>query len=310
MKHLYIIGNGFDIHHKINSRYSDFKNWLSTTESPVLCTIEEVFGDIDSDWWNDFESNLASVETLRIAIEEANQHYPDISSEEFRDADWYEAEFAVEQRLEDAYNEIREAFQLWVLQLSEGNKTRKININIEDSIFMSFNYSGTLENLYGIPNDNILYIHGKAATNDTLIIGHGVSLDELENRIKVDEPSNNDDNGDSYDYVVEQAKEAAIIGVHNQRKNIDEIINNNQDWFLTLTDVTHIHIYGHSLADVDMPYFKKIISSVKKNEVKFEFSDYRGENKLKIESFMQAEGISSDNYTIVELDSLLINSDA
>lgn len=153
MKHLYIIGNGFDIHHKINSRYSDFKNWLSTTESPVLCTIEEVFGDIDSDWWNDFESNLASVDTLRIAIEEASQHYPDISSEEFRDADWYEAEFAVEQRLEDAYNEIREAFQLWVLQLSEGNKTRKININIEDSIFMSFNYSGTLENLYGIPKN-------------------------------------------------------------------------------------------------------------------------------------------------------------
>jgi hypothetical protein len=58
-----------------------------------------------------------------------------------------------------------------------------------------------------------------------------------------------------------------------------------------------------------MPYFKKIISSVKKNDVKFEFSDYRGENKLRIESFIQAEGISSDNYTIVELDSLLINSD-
>ena len=45
MKHLYIIGNGFDIHHKIDSRYSDFKNWLSTTESPVLCTIDDSIGE-------------------------------------------------------------------------------------------------------------------------------------------------------------------------------------------------------------------------------------------------------------------------
>ena len=27
-KKLYIIGNGFDLHHKINSRYSNFQEWL------------------------------------------------------------------------------------------------------------------------------------------------------------------------------------------------------------------------------------------------------------------------------------------
>ena len=28
MKNLFIIGNGFDIHYGINSRYSDYREWL------------------------------------------------------------------------------------------------------------------------------------------------------------------------------------------------------------------------------------------------------------------------------------------
>lgn len=29
VKHLYIIGNGFDLHHGINSSYKDFQEWMS-----------------------------------------------------------------------------------------------------------------------------------------------------------------------------------------------------------------------------------------------------------------------------------------
>lgn len=305
MKHLYIIGNGFDIHHKIDSKYSDFRKWLLNTNNPTLSTIYEVFGDIDSDWWNKFESNLASVDTLKISYEEAIQHYPDISSDDFSDADWYEAEFAVEQHLENVYSDIRDAFEIWVLQLSKGQEDRRIHLNKEDSTFMSFNYSDTLESLYNIPNNNILYIHGKAGANNDLVLGHGASMTELENRVNHNVISNDVENGDCYDYVIERAKETAIIGVHNHRKHVDKIINNNQTWFLSLADITNIHIYGHSLADVDMPYFKKILSSIKKNSVFFEFSDYNEENKQKIEDFIRTESIPYGNYTIVELDSLL-----
>ena len=28
MRHLYFIGNGFDIHHKFPNRYTDFRKWL------------------------------------------------------------------------------------------------------------------------------------------------------------------------------------------------------------------------------------------------------------------------------------------
>ena len=59
-KKLYIIGNGFDIHHKINSAYSDFKNWLEINHKKynALYLIENYFY-IDSEFWHDFENNLS-----------------------------------------------------------------------------------------------------------------------------------------------------------------------------------------------------------------------------------------------------------
>ena len=35
MKHLYIIGNGFDLHHEIPSGYLDFHNWLDEVKEAV-----------------------------------------------------------------------------------------------------------------------------------------------------------------------------------------------------------------------------------------------------------------------------------
>lgn len=32
MKTLYLIGNGFDIHHSIPSRYSNYQNWLEEND--------------------------------------------------------------------------------------------------------------------------------------------------------------------------------------------------------------------------------------------------------------------------------------
>lgn len=41
-----------------------------------------------------------------------------------------------------------------------------------NSLFLNFNYTDTLEKTYNICSENILYIHGKALNGDRLIIGH------------------------------------------------------------------------------------------------------------------------------------------
>ena len=40
-RHLYIIGNGFDLHHGINSSYRNFRDWLYENEPTVIQDIEE-----------------------------------------------------------------------------------------------------------------------------------------------------------------------------------------------------------------------------------------------------------------------------
>ena len=61
-KHLYIIGNGFDIHHGINSSYLNFRDWMQMQNSDVIEDFENAYGECDEEWWADFENKLASLD--------------------------------------------------------------------------------------------------------------------------------------------------------------------------------------------------------------------------------------------------------
>lgn len=304
MKHLYIIGNGFDLHHGMKTSYSQFREWLGKEDTSVLCTIDELFGYCDDDWWQNFESNLATAVTSEIVQEEVSQNYPDFGSDDFRDSNWYDAEYAVEMVLSDAYNEIRNAFQQWVATLALGDENKKIELITDDSVFLTFNYTDTLETLYGIDEEKILHIHGRASTDDELVLGHGISEEEIEEILEKDFPVDKEE-GD--DFVTQRAKFAAISGVYSQRKKVDEIINNHKEWFTSLKDVTHLYFYGHSFGEVDLPYFRRILSVLNKKDVQIEVSDFKGENKASIDSFMQSEDIDADQYSIVNLEDKLTN---
>ena len=41
MSKLFIFGNGFDLHHGIESKYEDFKNWLYKKDKKMFCEIEK-----------------------------------------------------------------------------------------------------------------------------------------------------------------------------------------------------------------------------------------------------------------------------
>lgn len=304
MKHLYIIGNGFDRHHGMKTSYSQFREWLGKEDTSVLSTIDELFGYCDDDWWQNFESNLATAVTSEIVQEEVSQNYPDFGSDDFRDNNWYDAEYAVEMVLSDAYNEIRNAFQQWVATLAMGDENKKIELITDDSVFLTFNYTDTLETLYGIDEENILHIHGRAGTDDELVLGHGISEEEIEEILEKEYPVDEEE-GD--DFVTQRAKGAAISGVYSQRKKVDEVIKKHEEWFATLKDVSHIYFYGHSFGEVDLPYFRKILSVLNKKDIQIEVSDFKGENKASIDSFMQSEDIDAGQYIIVQLEDKLLN---
>jgi len=49
VNNLYIIGNGFDLHHGINSSYGNFREWLSGNDCDLLNKFDEIYGYCDSD---------------------------------------------------------------------------------------------------------------------------------------------------------------------------------------------------------------------------------------------------------------------
>ena len=81
MKHLYIIGNGFDLHHRINSSYRSFYEYLADYHPGLLSELNETFIDCDVEWWSDFENNLGELNIYSVAGEVAYENRPDLFSE-------------------------------------------------------------------------------------------------------------------------------------------------------------------------------------------------------------------------------------
>ena len=298
-KDLYIIGNGFDKHHSIPCGYQDYRRWLkSSSNYLILETIDNNFGWTDDDWWSKFEENLASVETLRIATEEAFEHYPDFGSDDFRDRDWNEAAISVETRLQSTYDSIKDSFRCWIQSLPKGNNTKMLKLRRGNSLFLNFNYTDTLETIYKINPHKILYIHGKGDSDDDLIIGHGKSYKDIEKDMEKFEQI------EEGDFVYQLAKGAAVYEVSQYNKPVDKIITKHKEWFLNLSDVTHIHIYGHSFSDVDLPYFSKVFASVDISNIQLEVSAFTDEDKKRIKTFMHTKNVTFCENQFVSLADL------
>ena len=57
MKHLYVIGNGFDLFTGLRTSYADFKRWLEVNYVFVYENMKAAY-NMEGEWWNDFETQL------------------------------------------------------------------------------------------------------------------------------------------------------------------------------------------------------------------------------------------------------------
>lgn len=56
---LFLIGNGFDLHHGIASRFSDFGRSVAASDPNIVRLIDEYLF-VDKDFWNCLEARLAT----------------------------------------------------------------------------------------------------------------------------------------------------------------------------------------------------------------------------------------------------------
>lgn len=312
-KHLYIIGNGFDLHHRINCSYKDFRKWVYENDFAVFEKVDEIYGVYDDDWWSDFENQLASLDAIQYSSKIAFENQPNLLSEHC-DRTWNDAEIEVENQLKNLYSNLRECFHKWILQLNPPLESRKIDLGIKDSVFLNFNYTKTLEVLYGINQHCILHIHGCVDDGENFVLGHSKSYGDLVsmNSIRMPEPPNDLSADELSDFYEEHANDgqmlheqlamdAAINGIASQRKPVEEIIRKNEIFFRSLSDVSYVHVYGLSLSEVDIPYIRHVLAIAKFAE--WEFSSYCPSDDLRITNFCKDNRIVK--YSVIDLMDLI-----
>lgn len=287
MNHLYIIGNGFDLHHEINSSYINYRDWLAEKDPNLLWEIEEFFGFTDNEWWSNFEESLASIDAIEYGTRIASENYPDFASDDFRDSDWYDAENEVELQLEKIYNSISQSFKKWINQLNTPNPNKKIKIE-DSSLFINFNYTSTLEDMYRKPSENILHIHGSIKSGTELIFGHGKTENDLRQNFR------------SEDFVEERAVDAAVSGIMSMRKDVETIIKSNADFFKRIREVKFVYVFGLSLSPIDIPYINEVKKHVLPSTI-WEFSYHSEKDKEKANRFAKENKM---NFKLVKLSDL------
>ncbi|BBB12888.1 AbiH family protein [Sphingopyxis sp. FD7] len=104
-KRLYIIGNGFDLHHGIPSRYSQFGDYLLNVDPASWRTICEYLF-VDKDFWACFEERLASFDEDAI-IDYAEQFLVSYGADDWSDAYHHDFEYEIEQVVDALSRKLR-----------------------------------------------------------------------------------------------------------------------------------------------------------------------------------------------------------
>ncbi|WP_333624545.1 bacteriophage abortive infection AbiH family protein [Sphingobacterium siyangense] len=252
MSNLFIIGNGFDLFNGLPTRYSDFHKFVSENHHDLENDIEEYFSfNVDDKYlWKDFENDLATFNYRNLFN---SYNHIDVMNESFSPSEAFGLEDDISENVGHLIDKMRSAFTEWIEAVEFPAKGPNQLQFPEKAYFINFNYTDTLEVLYGISKQNILYIHNNA--NDLqgdLIFGHG--------QLKENDPADEelDKDGNSNRTIFTDSENAARYPFYAFMKNSEEILNDNKEYFSNLDGITEITVLGHSLGKPDWIYFKEL----------------------------------------------------
>lgn len=245
---LYIIGNGFDLHHGIPSSYREFGRYLGNTDPTIYRLVDEYFS-IDDAFWAEFEMRLADFDADN-AVDYASQFLDDEGHGDFQ--------YELEKIGTGLSFGLRKRFAEWIRRLhipSPSEIDRPLVID-PSATFLSFNYTTTLERAYLVPRSNILHIHGYAGDpTDSFILGHGWER-------RPEDSLNFNPVGSDDDWRVRDGIEYLDDYFAATFKPTGKLIETNALFFGRLSTVDDVMIMGHGLADVDEAYIEAIMERV------------------------------------------------
>lgn len=300
MKHLYIIGNGFDIFTGLKSRYSDFQKWLEFHYAFIYEAMTTAY-DIKGNWWCDFEIQLGNlninkyVEKFRppeMTWEEIQEKIKERKAfeEKYNVPPSLHIESKCAHRLEGLLDILQYCFEKWINYIQRVIvDPQYLPLEKNDSYFINFNYTDVIEGMYHISEERVLHIHGRASKKEHLVFGH--------NRMMLSR------------IVTGQDAEQVGEVLDRYHKNPYQYLFKYDDLPGKLKDIEYVHIYGLSFSPVDENYIDWIYGNTSK-ECKWEISWFSEEDKRRIDRFILNRWTLKERCKYVRLDDLKLNRES
>lgn len=275
---LYIIGNGFDCHHKLNTTYSSYRKYLSDIHPEIALDYERFpYLSIPNSPWSDIEKALM-IDYRSLMQEKVNYAYPD--GIESKNGMWLNIDLELHKSTEFINGFTGKYFAEWLNSINYDEAIADLNLS-KDNIYLNFNYTDSLQKLYGIENKNILHIHGQLSRirrlNDISVRKElqfgavGISAKDIEKELI-----------DKYRHCflsslfIKPAIDVLCEFIHKSTKNLNKnfapLIQ-----FIETKDVEEVIVMGHKLDGADIKYYEHVLIPSFKNKA-WIFYRYGGKN--------------------------------
>ena len=304
---LFVIGNGFDLAHKIKSSYWDFGEYLQNN-------YPDFFGDLmaainnDNGIWSDFERNLpmCATEMENFGLQVSQERLDELDYDPMNDegmGQWMSEKLVF-------INQLPKVLREWIQSVDiKKQKAYRSDLFSEEDLFLSFNYTNTLEELYKIPDKKVLHIHGSVAKSyERLIMGHR-NMRQIESTVR-----NHDNAVSEFSDSASAVFRCTLEFLEKTYKDTAMIIEKHEDFFDSISEkgIEEVVVIGSSLSNIDCPYFERI-----RDEGNFKWSiyyydpeeiDISEKERTKAIKFLEILQIPEEKRNVLSSSKILINS--
>jgi hypothetical protein len=297
-KKLYVVGNGFDLYHKIRSSYGEFGAYVKVANSSLHDTFENYFSFEGN--WSSLEETLAHLD-VDLILDEASDFLVSYGAEDWSDAYHHDYQYEVARIVELLSKELKGEFTNWIhgLEIPDAQSCGVPLLPLDaTALYLNFNYTNTLQRLYGISEHQVLHIHNSAAdTVSDLILGHAYSPADIKSL-------NHGANLEDQDVRVTEANKILDEYFSRTYKPTAQILRSHKEFFAGLAGVSEIYVVGHSLSEVDRPYIREIVNATKYAHPKWVVTYYKSDSIPTLKESLLSAGVMDGAAKFVQIAQL------
>lgn len=317
---LVICGNGLDLHVGFKTGYRNYRDYLAndrlTHGGRAIPIIEEsvFFKTRKGDCWSDLEQSLTFdgkkyIDALVYAYDrDIDPNSADNSHNQIKAAN----EVQKKDPKDIAFQFTNDWFYEWLLNEYYGREEEVRNnyhgivrdiTSCPDNLYITFNYTPTLESIFGVDEDHILYIHNRFPYKPKLPFSSDDLLNDIfesgEKRFQFGSINNQIDEWIKYLKSIELKSNGKLMQLSQVEKDLQHIgwaFSKNlkcnyatMKSFLKEALIDEIVIIGHSFLGVDEQYYRDILVPMYKYK-KWTFYYYQSDEMAR--NFIDKYGIN------------------